>query len=102
PPIVLRKDLDFLRPEKARVLDHLPNGGQIDNPIAHHAAIKQHVLGRHQPVADVMRKNPLHAPGAGNSPTEVRVPPDMVDVDSNTHRLAEHFTDVERLIDGVY
>ena len=39
-------------------------GRKVDDAVAHHAAVEQHVPGRHQPVADVMREDALALAGA--------------------------------------
>src|SRR5438067_5141451 len=54
PPIELREDLDFVEPRIARGFDPRSYPGQIDDAVAHHAAVAHQVAGRHQPVADVV------------------------------------------------
>ena len=50
-------------PRIAGGLDHGADRAQVDDAVAHHAAVEQQVGGRHQPVADVVGENAL-APGA--------------------------------------
>src|SRR5215510_3189019 len=54
PPVGGGKDLDLLRPAIARRLDPAADAAEIDDAVAHHAAIEQEIARRHQPVADVM------------------------------------------------
>ena len=40
---------------------------QLDDAVAHHAAVVEDVLGRHQPVADVIGEQPMVTTGAGDA-----------------------------------
>ncbi len=102
PPVVLGKDFDFLRAVIACAFNHCANGRQVDDAIAHHAAIEQHVLGGDQPVADVVGEDAVQAAGAGDGGGEVWVPPDVIDVDGDADIGAKLFADIERLIDRVH
>src|SRR3974390_2261664 len=53
-PPILGENLDLLDAAEASGLDHAANGAKIDHAVAHHAAVGEEVLGRHQPVADVV------------------------------------------------
>lgn len=64
PPILRREDLDFVHAVVSLRFDAYPSGGNIDDAIAHHAAIEQQVACRHEPVADMKRQQPfLSRPG---------------------------------------
>ena len=52
---------------------------QIDDAVARHAAVEQQILGRHQPVADVIGEDALAR--ARDLARQVRVPPHVIDVD---------------------
>ncbi len=62
--------------------------GDVDDAVAHHAAVEQQVGGRHQPVADVEGEQALARAGALDLALELRVPPDVVDVDGHAERRA--------------
>lgn len=55
---------DFAQAVVASCFDGSADAWQIDDAIAHHAAIVQQVLRRHQPVANVMGEQPAFAAGA--------------------------------------
>ena len=52
-----REDLDLLRAVIAGRLDRRADAFEVDDAVAHHAAIEQQVARRHQPVADVVRED---------------------------------------------
>src|ERR1700677_3742962 len=79
PPVLLRHDLDADRPAVAGLLDQAADAGDVDRAVAHHAAVEHEVAGRHQPVADVERGDA--AGGGGDARLQVRVPPDVIDVE---------------------
>ena len=54
-PPVIRKDFDLRIAGKALRLDGGARGFDVDDAVAHHAAVVEDVLGRHQPVADMER-----------------------------------------------
>ena len=60
---------------------------QVDDAVAHHAAVEQQVARRHQPVADVIGEDALA--GARDLRGQVRVPPDVIDVDRDADAVAE-------------
>src|SRR6266849_11004857 len=81
PPILGREDLDLAESVIAGGLDPAADAAQIDDAVAHHAAIVEQVAGRHQPVADMEGEEAAGRAGAGDLALQIRVPPDMVDVD---------------------
>src|SRR5215470_493557 len=74
PPLV-GKNLDLLDAVVTRRLDHPSDRREIDDTVAHHAAVHQHMLRRDQPVADVVGDDALA--GTGDLDAEFRVPPYM-------------------------
>ena len=86
-------------------LDRAADRFDVDHAIAHHAAIVEDVLGRHQPVADVKRQQAILA-GARDLRQQLRVPPDMIDVERDAERAGalgiETVADVERLLGRVH
>ena len=52
-------------------------------------AIEQQIVGRHQPVADVVREDAVGLAGPGDCRREVGVPPRVIDVDRHPHLLAQ-------------
>ena len=71
-----------MRPAVARGLHPRPDEREVDHAVAHHAAIEQQVGGRHQPVAEVKRHQASGVPArALDLALEIRVPPDVIDVD---------------------
>src|SRR6266851_10460721 len=81
PPILGREDLDLAEPGIAGGLDPAADAAQIDDAVAHHAAVVEQVARRHQPVAEVEGEEAAGRAGAGDLAAQIRVPPDMVDVD---------------------
>ena len=55
----------------------------IDHPIAHHAAVVEHILGRHQPVADMKAEDAPSCPARAISRSRFGIPPDMIDIDAD-------------------
>src|SRR5712671_8086839 len=86
-PPALGKNLDLLDAAIAGSLDHAADGGKIDDAVAHHAAVVEHVTGRHQPVADMVADDALA--GARDLARQVRVPPDVIGVDRDAETLAQ-------------
>ena len=80
PPVVAGEDLDLDQAVVAGRLDQAADVGDVDHAVAHHAAIEQQILGRHQPVADMEAENAGGA-RALDLALELGVPPDVVDVD---------------------
>src|SRR5437588_12109774 len=78
PPI--RENLYFRIAAKSLRLNRRANRTDVDHAIAHHAAVVEDVFGRHQPVADVEGEQALLA-GAGDLRHQLRIPPDMIDVE---------------------
>src|SRR5204863_2532275 len=77
-PNRLVHDLDFDRPGVARLLDGRAEGAQLDDAVAHHASIHQHVVYRHEPVGDVETHDA--AGGARDLVEDFGIPPDVIDV----------------------
>src|SRR4051794_19038864 len=100
PPIFGGEDLDLLRPPVARGLDGGANPRQIDDAVAHHAAVEEEVAGRHEPIADVMGEDTPGGARAGDLVHQLRIPPDVVDVDGDADSVAEQVADVECLFEG--
>src|SRR5581483_3602121 len=73
-PPAVREDFDLDGPGVARRLHECPNLAQLDDAVAHHAAIVEEVAGRHEPVADVVGEQAL-APGTRDLGCELGVPP---------------------------
>src|SRR6201994_4506060 len=99
-PPVVRENLDLGIAAKALRLDGRTDRPDVDPAVAHHAAVVEDVPGRHQPVADVERKQAVAA-GARDLAHQLRVPPDVIDVEgyaehSRAARI-ERVADVERL-----
>src|SRR5579864_7308947 len=86
-PPVFGKNLDFRIADKPYGLYRTAERFDVDRAISHHAAIVENVLGWHQPVADVKRQQAIPA-RAGNLQRQLRVPPDMIDVECNAERAA--------------
>ena len=53
PPVVRRKDLDFVRPPVACGFHPGPDQRNVDHTVTHHAAIEEEIGCGHQPIADV-------------------------------------------------
>jgi hypothetical protein len=75
---------------------------QIDDPITHHAAVKQQIARWYQPIADVIRKNAIAQPGSRDLPCEVGIPPDVVGVDCDADSVAQGVAQVQRLRERIY
>ena len=58
-PPVMGKNFDFGIARKAFYLDSFAYRFNIDDAVSHHAAIIEHVGGRHQPVADMKGQQPV-------------------------------------------
>ena len=90
PPVVRGEDLHFVRAAIAGSLHPGANQRHVDHAVAHHAAIEQQIGRRHQPVADVERQQAVRvAARALDFAFEVRVPPDVVDVDGDADARAQ-------------
>ncbi len=83
------EDFDLLRPVEAGLLDHAANAAQVDDAVAHHAAVEQQSRGRHQPVADVVREDAARRAGARDLSAQLRVPPDVIGVDGDADVVAQ-------------
>src|SRR5580704_19138555 len=83
PPSLGREDLDLAEAGIAGGLDPAAQAAQIDDAVAHHAAVVEQVARRHQPVADMEGENAARPAGAGDLALERRVPPHVIDVDGN-------------------
>src|SRR5512139_1219701 len=57
PPVVRRENLDLVEPAIARGFDPRADQRDVDDPVAHHAAIQKQIGGGHEPVADVERED---------------------------------------------
>ena len=66
-------------------LDEAAQPRQIDDAIAHHAAIIERVCGRHQPVANVEGVQTAF-PGPLDLRHQLEVPPHVIDVERDTER----------------
>src|SRR5471032_2910049 len=75
PPVLRRKDFSFHEAFVPRALDFRPHRGQIDDAIAHHAPVEQHVLRLIHPIAHVVRQNALLLPGRGDRCRKFGIPP---------------------------
>ena len=77
----------------------------VDDAVAHHAAVVEDVLGRHQPVADVKREQAILS-GARDLRHQFRIPPDVIDVERDAEHAGalriEPVADVERLLRRVH
>src|SRR4051812_45544713 len=62
PPVGGREDLDLLRAFVTGLLDRAADAGEIDDAVAHLAAVEQEIARRHQPVADVVRQDAVAGP----------------------------------------
>src|SRR5690606_25101703 len=78
PPVVPGHDLDFAETFVAGALYPGAYQRSVDDAVPHHAAVEQQMRGRHQPVAEVERENPL-ATRTGNRLLQRRVPPHVID-----------------------
>ena len=65
--------------------DGRSHGFDVDDAVAHHAAIVEDVFGRHQPVADVKREQAI-LPRARDLRHQIRIPPDVIDVERDAER----------------
>jgi hypothetical protein len=99
-PPVLGKNLDLAVTLKPFRLHRTAHRSDVDHAVAHHAAVVENVLGRHQPVADMKRQQAALS-GARNLPQQLYVPPDVIDVECNTERAGaagiEAIANIERL-----
>src|SRR4051794_40992176 len=84
-PPLAGKNFDLRIAGKALRFDRAAQGADIDHAVAHHAAVVEDVLCRHQPVADVEGQQAVFA-GARDLRQHIRIPPDVIDVE----RDAEH------------
>ena len=78
PPICGTEDLDFAGALVACCFHRCTHRAQISYAVAHHAAVKQNVLGVGQPIAQVLAINPPTGPH--QLARQIGVPPDMVDI----------------------
>lgn len=53
PPVASREDFDLVEAGIAFRFHGFAQAGQVNHPVAHHAAVEQQVGGGHQPVAEV-------------------------------------------------
>src|SRR5215469_5806456 len=94
------KDLDLGIATKTLRLYRSADRTDVDDAVAHHAAVVENVLGRHQPVTDVEGEQPV-APRTRDLHHQVRVPPDVIDVERDAERAGaagiEPVANVERL-----
>jgi hypothetical protein len=79
PPSVGGKDLHLARTRKSGLLYPPADLANIDDAVAHHAAIEQKVFGRYKPVTHMKREEAL-SPRTTDLVFEFRVPPDVVDI----------------------
>src|SRR3569623_292896 len=97
PPPAGRKQLHLLRAVITGGLDGAAERPEVDDAVAHHAAVVEQVACRHQKVTDVMREDAGAFAGAGDVAQEVRVPPQMVGVEHDADPAAQRVTAVARL-----
>ena len=94
----------YSRPGSATSKDIAAARAQVEDAIAHHAAVVENVLGRHQPVADVKRLEAILS-GAFDLRQHIRIPPDVVDVERNAEQAGpvgiKRVAKIERLFCGV-
>src|SRR5205823_359426 len=79
PPVGGREDLDLDEARIAGCLNIPADGGNIDDAVAHHAAVVEDVPCRKQPVADMKYEDAIRTAGACDLSFEVRVPPYVID-----------------------
>ncbi len=97
PPVRCREDLHLAEPRVARPLHGAADPPEVGDPVAHHAAVEQHVGGVGEPVAEMVAGDPVAAEAAELRP-EAEVPPDVVDVDGHADdRVADALADVDRV-----
>src|SRR5450631_3673156 len=99
-PPLAGKDLNLGIAGEALRLDRGAKRSDVDYAIAHHAAIVEDIFGRHQPVADMERQQTIAA-GARDLAQQLRVPPDVIDVERDAEHAGalriEAVADIERL-----
>src|SRR5436190_21623623 len=98
PPVELGEDLHFLEAGVAGALGPAADARQVDDAVAHHAAVVEEIARRHEPVADVIGEHPLLS-GARDLLLELRVPPDVIDVERHAEAIAQLLADIERLLE---
>src|SRR5437879_2587375 len=87
PPILGRKNFHVAMAGIAGVLHHGAQAAQLNDTVSRHAAIENEIAGGHEPIADVIGKN---APArARDLPRQIRVPPDVIDIDGEADALTE-------------
>src|SRR4051794_11779139 len=86
-PPVVGENLDLDEAGKSQRFDLAADAPEIDDAVAHHAAVEEEVAGRHEPVADVVGE---HAPAAATHDLsrQLRIPPDVVDVERDAEPAA--------------
>src|SRR5262245_7712723 len=100
PPVGGGEDLDLLGAAIAGRLDPATDAAEIDDAVAHHAAVEQEVACRHQPVADVIGEDSVARPR--DLPFEIRVPPDVIGVDRHADAVAQRVAEVESVRQRVH
>jgi hypothetical protein len=104
-PPIIREDLDLGIAGITLRLDRAPQRSDVDDSVAHHTAVVEDVLGRHQPVADVEGQDAVAA-RARDLVHHLRIPPDVIDVERDTDAARtpriKPIADIECLLDCVH
>ena len=77
--------------------DPVSDLANINDAIAHHAAVKQHVCRRNQPVADVKGQDLVVASSARYLVLKIRVPSDVVNINGDADAGTHPVTDIKRM-----
>ena len=96
PPVLGGKELDLAAPAVARRFDGPPDPPEFDDAVTWHATVGQQILGRHQPVTDMVREHALRLAGPLELGLELRIPPDVIRVDGHTNAVAQPVAQIER------
>src|SRR5260370_7180300 len=100
PPIVGGEDFDLAVAAIAGRFHHGADCAQVDHAVAHHAAVEQQIVGRKEPVIDVVGEDFFS--GARDLAFKVGVPPDVIGVDRDAGALAQFAAEVVLLPDRVH
>ncbi len=97
PPVFGGKDFDFALAFESGDFDPVSDFANINDAIAHHAAVEQHICCRNQPVADVKGQDLVVSSSARYLVLKVRVPPDVLYINGDTDAGNQPVTYIKRM-----